>query len=53
VGLPLVPRVLGLRRVTGAAELADRRGRRDTFLLAAMPWAVSTVAGLLAEREVN
>jgi hypothetical protein len=39
--------------LTGAAELADRHGHRDAFLLAAMPWAVSTVAGLLAEHEVS
>jgi len=38
--------------VAGLAELADRRGHRDLFLLAAMPWALSTVAGMLAEREV-
>jgi hypothetical protein len=39
--------------VTAAAELADRKGRRDAFLLAALPWAVSTVAGFLAEREIS
>lgn len=39
--------------VAGLAELADRRGRLDTFLLAAMPWALSAVGGLLAEREVH
>ena len=39
--------------VTAAAELADRAGKRDAFLLAAMPWAISTVAGFLAEREAS
>lgn len=39
--------------VTTAAEFADRRGHRDAFLLAAMPWAISTVSGFLAEREVS
>jgi hypothetical protein len=39
--------------VTAAAELAGRRKRRDLFLLAAMPWAISAVTGLLADREVS
>ena len=39
--------------VTGLAELADRRGHRDTFLLAALPWALSAVGGIIAEREVS
>lgn len=37
--------------VTVLAELADRHGRRDAFLLAAMPWALSAVGGMIAERE--
>lgn len=39
--------------VAAAAELAERRGRRDAFLLAALPWAISTISGLLADREVH
>ncbi len=39
--------------VTGAAEVADRRGHHDTFLIAAMPWAISAVSGTIAEREVG
>jgi hypothetical protein len=39
--------------VTLAAEVADRKGRPDVFLLAAMPWALSTVAGMIAEREIS
>ena len=39
--------------VTALAEYADRRGRRDVFLLAALPWALSAVGGLIAEREVS
>lgn len=35
------------------AELADRHGRRDAFLLAAMPWALSAVGGMIAEREAS
>lgn len=39
--------------VTAVAELADRAGHRDKFLLAAMPWALSAVSGLIAERELH
>lgn len=39
--------------VTLVAEAADRKGRRDTFLLAALPWAISAVVGMLAEREIS
>lgn len=39
--------------VTVTAEVADRKGRRDTFLLAAMPWALSAISGTIAEREVG
>lgn len=39
--------------LTATAELADRKGHRHTFLLAAAPWAISTVAGFLAEQETN
>lgn len=39
--------------VAALAELADRRGRRDAFLLAAMPWALSAVGGMIAEREAS
>lgn len=39
--------------VTVTAEIADRTGHRDTFLLAAMPWALSAVSGTIAEREVG
>lgn len=35
------------------AELADRKRKRKLFLLLAMPWAISTVTGAIAEREVN
>lgn len=37
--------------VTGLAEAADRCGKRDAFLLAALPWAISAVGGMIAERE--
>lgn len=37
--------------VAATAELADRAGKRDAFLLAAMPWAISTISGFLAEQE--
>ena len=39
--------------VTGLAELADRHGKRDLFLLAAMPWALSTVSGMIADKEAH
>jgi hypothetical protein len=39
--------------VTVTGEIAERRGHRDAFLLAATPWAISTVSGMIAEREVN
>lgn len=35
------------------AEVADRHRKRHWFLLAALPWAISTAAGFLAEREVS
>lgn len=35
------------------AEVFDRKRRRPLFLLLAMPWAISTVTGAIAEREVN
>jgi hypothetical protein len=39
--------------VSALAEVADRTGKRDLFLLAAMPWALSAVGGMIAEREAN
>lgn len=36
-----------------ATEAADRRGHLDTVLLAAAPWAISTVVGAIADREVH
>jgi hypothetical protein len=35
------------------AEAFDRKRKRHWFLLLAMPWAISTVSGVIAEREIN
>jgi hypothetical protein len=39
--------------IVAVGEIAERKGRRNTFLLALMPWALSTVAGMIAEREIG
>ena len=39
--------------MTVAAEIADRKNHRDAFVLAAMPWALSAITGVLAEREAS
>lgn len=33
--------------------VAERRGRRKAWTVAALPWAMSAVTGILAEREVH
>lgn len=35
------------------AEVLDRKRKRPLFLLLAMPWALSTVSGMIAERELG
>lgn len=39
--------------IVGAGELAHRHKRRNLFLVALLPWAFSTVSGVLADREIH